>query len=103
MRDNFGHYADIGTDIVAISVDAPFSLARFKSENNYPFFLLSDFNKEVTSAYGAFYETFVYGLRGVAKRAGFVIGPDQRIKYAEVLESAGELPDFDAMYAAAKD
>ena len=97
MRDTFGYYSDMGVQLLAISVDSPFTLAKFKEENNYQFPLLSDFNKEVSQAYGAYYDEFVFQLKGVAKRAAFVLDENQKILYAEVLESAGDLPDFDAI------
>lgn len=102
MRDNFGYYDGLNAQILAISVDSPFTLAKFKEENNYQFPLLSDFNKEVSAAYGAIYDVFVLGLKGVSKRAAFVIDEDQKVIYAEVLESAGDLPDFNAIAAAVK-
>ncbi len=96
MRDNFGYYDGVNAVILGVSVDSPFTLAKFKEENNYQFDLLSDFNKEVSAAYGALYES-LYGMNGVSKRAAFVIDEDQSIIYAEVLESAGDLPDFEAI------
>lgn len=102
MRDNFGYYDGLGAQIIAISVDSPATLAKFKEVNNYQFLMLSDFNKEVSPKYGAFYETFAMGLKGVSKRAAFVIDEDQNIAYAEVLENAGELPDFNAINEAVK-
>ena len=87
MRDNFGYYDGLNAQILGISVDSPFTLAKFKEENNYQFPLLSDFNKEVSTAYGAIYEEFVLGLKGVSKRAAFVIDEEQNIIYAEVLGS----------------
>lgn len=102
MRDNFGYYDGLNATILGISVDSPFTLAKFKEENNYQFDLLSDFNKEVSTAYGAIYEQFVFGLKGVSKRAAFVIDEDQNIIYAEVLEVATDLPDFAAIAAAVK-
>lgn len=102
MRDNFGYYDGLNAVIFGISVDSPFALAKFKEENNYQFQLLSDFNKEISPAYGAFYEVFNLGLKGVSKRAAFVIDEDQNIIYAEVLESAKDLPDFAAIAEAVK-
>lgn len=102
MRDSFGYYEGLNAQILGISVDSPFTLAKFKQENNYQFPLLSDFNKEVSAAYDAIYEEFVLGLKGVAKRAAFVIDEDQKVIYAEVLESAGDLPDFNAIANAVK-
>ncbi|WP_411272710.1 redoxin domain-containing protein [Daejeonella sp.] len=97
MRDTFGYYSDMGAEVLAISVDSPFTLAKFKEENNYQFPLLSDFNKEVSPAYGAYYDEFVFHLKGVSKRAAFVLDENHNVIYGEVLESAGDLPNFDAI------
>jgi peroxiredoxin len=102
MRDNFGYYDGLNAQILAISVDSPFTLAKFKEENNYQFPLLSDFNKEVSTAYGAIYHDFVFGMKGVSKRAAFVIDEEQKVIYAEVLEVATDLPDFSAIAEAVK-
>ncbi len=102
VRDNFSYYEGLNAEVLGISVDSPFTLARFKEDNHYQFPLLSDFNKEVSKAYGPFYEEFVFGLKGVSKRAAFVIDENQNIIYAEVLESAGDLPDFAAIDALIK-
>lgn len=97
MRDNIATYQSLNAEVVAISVDSPFTLAKFKEEQQLPFDLLSDFNKEVSPAYGSFYDTFVMNLKGVSKRSGFVIDKDGIIRYAEVLESAGDVPNFEAI------
>ena len=97
MRDSFGYYDGLNAQILGISVDSPFTLAKFKEENNYQFPLLSDFNKEASTAYGALYQEFAFGLKGVSKRAAFVIDEDQNVIYSEVLENAGDLPDFTAI------
>ena len=102
MRDNFGYYDGLNAVILGISVDSPFTLAKFKEDLNLKFELLSDFNKEVSKAYGCFYAEFVLGLKGVSKRAAFVIDEDQNIVYAEVLDVATDLPDFSAITAAVK-
>ncbi|WP_026898961.1 redoxin domain-containing protein [Daejeonella oryzae] len=97
MRDSFEDYQTIDADMIAVSIDSPFVLAKYKSENNYQFNLLSDFNKEVSPAYGAFYEDFIYGLKGVSKRAVFVLDSDHKIIYIEILEDANDLPSFTAI------
>ena len=96
-RDNFGFYEQLGTQVLGISVDSPFTLAKFKEENQYQFPLLSDFNKEVSQAFGAYYDEFVFNLKGVSKRAAFVLDENQKVIYVEVLESAGDLPNFKAI------
>lgn len=93
VRDNFEQYRQLNAQIIGISVDSLFSLAKFKQEQALHFELLSDFNKEVSEAYGALYTEF-YGMKGVSKRAAFVIGPEGTIRYAEVLDDAEQQPDF---------
>ena len=99
MRDDIATYQGLDAEILAISIDSPFVLAKFKEDQNLNFTLLSDFNKQVSRAYDVLYEEFVLGLRGVAKRSAFVIDKTGTIKYMEVLESAGDLPDFEKVKA----
>ena len=95
MRDSIADYNRLNASVVGISVDSPFTLDRFKAEQQLNFPLLSDFNKEASSAYGALYPEFVFGMKGVSKRAAFVIDKTGTVQYAEVLESAGDLPSFE--------
>jgi len=103
IRDGLSKYESLNTSIVGISVDSPFTLAKFKEENKLNFPLLSDFNKTVSTAYHALYEEFVAGLKGVSKRSAFVIDKKGTIKYVEVLENAGNLPNFEAIEKAVAD
>ncbi len=96
-RDDIAFYSALNTDILAISVDSIFTLGKFKEDQKLPFPLLSDFNKEVCQAYDAYYETFGFGMRGVSKRAAFVVDKEGVIRYAEVLEKASDVPDFEAI------
>lgn len=100
LRDDIASYSSLNAEILGISVDSPFSLAKYKEDQNLPFPLLSDFNKDASTAYGSLYEEFVLGLKGVSKRSAFVVNADGTLAYAEVLESAGDLPNFDAVKAA---
>jgi len=97
VRDDAKFYADLDVNILAISVDSLFSLGKFKEEQKYNFPLLSDFNKEVCRSYGTLYETFVLDMKGVSKRAAFVIDKNGKVRYEEILENAGELPNFGAI------
>jgi len=97
VRDDMSSYKDLSADILAISVDSLFTLDRFKAEQEYNFDLLSDFNKEVSRAYGSMYDDFVLEMKGVSKRAAFVIDKEGTICYAEVLDDAGDVPNFDAV------
>ena len=97
MRDALTEFNGMNTDVVAISVDSPFTLAKFKESENLNFPLLSDFNKEVSRQYGSLYDTFVFGMEGVSKRSAFVVDAEGIIRYAEVLETATDLPNFAAV------
>jgi len=94
MRDHLAEYNGMDADILAVSVDSPFTLERFKQDQKLNFPLLSDFNKEVSRSYGSLYEDFVMGMKGVSKRSAFVIDKDGVIQYTEVLDNAGDLPNF---------
>jgi peroxiredoxin len=51
VRDNLNVYTSLNADVVGISVDSIFTLAKFKEEQQYNFPLLSDFNKTISQAY----------------------------------------------------
>ena len=95
VRDERQEYADLNADVYGISVDSPFTLQKFKEDHKLPYPLLSDFNKEASRAYNAIYDNFVFDMKGVSKRAAFVIDKKGVIQYAEVLEDAGQLPNFE--------
>ena len=99
VRDNLNAYTSLNAAVVGISVDSIFTLAKFKEEQSYNFQLLSDFNKDVSQTYGSFYDEFVFDMKGVSRRAAFVVDGEGMIQYAEVLESAGDQPNFDAIKA----
>jgi glutaredoxin-dependent peroxiredoxin len=95
VRDNISKYDSVQAKVFGISVDSLYTLAKFKIDQNLNFTLLSDFNKEISYTYEAFYETFSYGMKGVSKRAAFIIDKIGLVQYVEVLENASEQPKFD--------
>ena len=90
------------TGFSGISTDSLFVLAHWKKEQGINFTLAADFNKDVSEAFGVNYETFAFGMKGVAKRSAFVIDENGVILHTEVLENAGDMPDFDHIHAALK-
>lgn len=94
VRDEISLYNNVNAEVIGISVDMPYSLKKYKEEQKLNFTLLSDFNKTISTAYGCLYETFGGWMHGVSKRSAFVIDKEGIIKYVEVLEHAGELPDL---------
>ena len=94
IRDNISFYNNVNAKVFGISVDSLHTLAKYKSDQNLNFTLLSDFNKDVSLLYGSLYEMFSYNMKGVSKRSAFVIDRNGIIRYAEILENAGEQPNF---------
>ena len=97
LRDNIATYNNANAQVFGISVDSVFTLAQFKESQQLNFPLLSDFNKEVSTAYDAIYTDWILDMKGVSKRSAFIIDKDGNIRYAEVLEVAGDLPNFEAI------
>lgn len=98
VRDDISRYSNANAQVIAISVDSIFTLAKFKEEQQYNFPMISDYNKEVSALYDSIYESFTdMGMKGVSKRSAFVIDKQGIIQYAEVLESAGDVPNFEAI------
>jgi len=94
VRDNISFYNNVNAKVFGISVDSLHTLAKYKADQNLNFSLLSDFNKDVSTAYGSIYEMFGYNMKGVSKRSAFVIDKDGVIRYVEILENASEQPNF---------
>jgi peroxiredoxin len=98
VRDNINRYQNDATEVLGISVDSVYTLAKFKEQEHYNFSLLSDFNKEVSALYGSLYESFGdMQMAGVSKRSAFIADKNGIIQYAEVLDNPGEVPDFTAI------
>lgn len=94
VRDNIGLYNSANAKVLGISVDSVYTLAKFKESQQYNFPLLSDFNKEVSAAYGSLYDTWKLEMKGVSKRSAFVIDKQGIVRYAEVLENASDEPNY---------
>jgi peroxiredoxin len=97
VRDDISRYSNINAEVIGISVDSVFTLKKYKEDQQYNFPLLSDFNKEVSALYGALYTDWILDMKGVSKRAAFIVDKNGILAYAEVLENAGEIPDFAAI------
>jgi len=98
VRDNIGIYNNTNAQVFGLSVDSLFTLDKYKADQNLNFPLLSDFNKEASSAFGVLYDIFpAFELEGVSKRAAFVIDKEGVVRYAEICPTPGDLPDFAAI------
>jgi len=97
IRDDISRYNNASAEVIGISVDSVFTLNKFKADQQYNFTLLSDFNKEVSAAYDTLYTDWILDMKGVSKRSAFIIDKEGILQYAEVLESAGDIPNFEAI------
>ncbi len=83
FRDNLAELNDAGFAVLGISPDAPAKLAKFRDAQDLTFPLLSDADRKVLTAYGAYGEKSLYGktVTGVI-RSTFVIDADGKISEA---------------------
>lgn len=84
FRDNLAELNDAGLDVVGISPDPPAKLAKFRNAQNLTFPLLSDPDRKVLTAWGAYGEKKMYGktVQGVI-RSTFVVDEDGNIAVAQ--------------------
>jgi peroxiredoxin len=99
FRDSLARLNQAQAQVYGISVDTFFTLKAFHDQQGYNFPLLSDFNKQAIRDYGVFNEDMI-GLKGIAKRAVFVIDKDGIVRHREVLEDARNEPNYDAVFKA---
>ncbi len=84
FRDSLAQLNDAGIDVLGISPDKPAKLAKFRDKEALTFPLLSDPDRAVLRAYGAFGEKTMYGKKTVGViRSTFVIGADGAIEVAQ--------------------
>jgi peroxiredoxin Q/BCP len=84
FRDNLAELNDAGVEVVGISPDKPAKLAKFRDAEELTFPLLSDPEKAVLTAWGAFGEKKMYGktVNGVI-RSTFLVDADGTIAAAQ--------------------
>lgn len=101
VNNDLSRYNDAGVNVVGISTDSPFVLAEFKKAQGLTFPLLSDHDGDVAKRYGTKYSRDFTPMQfdRIAKRSAFLVSYDGHILYAEVLDNAGEMPDFEAIHA----
>jgi len=97
FRDSMARLNQARAHVYGISVDTFFTLKAFQEAQGLTFPLLSDFNKQAIRDYGVFNEEMI-GLKGIAKRAVFVIDKEGVVRHREVLEDARNEPNYDAVF-----
>ncbi|MHA1860787.1 MAG: redoxin domain-containing protein, partial [Candidatus Ranarchaeia archaeon] len=96
LRDSISKFGELNAEIVAISVNDPFTNKAFSSQNKLPFPVLSDYTREVIRRYGVVHEDFA-GLLGytAAKRAVFIVDQEGIIRYRWVTEDPTVEPPYE--------
>src|SRR3954471_20640948 len=99
FRDSLARLNQAKAQVYGISVDTFFALKAFHDDQKLTFPLLSDFNKQAIRDYGVFNDDMI-GLKGIAKRAVFVVDKDGVVRYREVLDDARNEPDYEKVFKA---
>ena len=82
-----------------ISRDSPYTLVAWSQALDLDVPLVSDWNADATRGFGVAHEH--RGLKDVSERSAFLVGRDGTVSKAWRY-SAGEVPDFDELLAAAQ-
>ncbi len=101
FRDSLARLNAANAQVFGISVDTFFTLKAFHDQQQLTFPLLSDFNKQAIRDYGVYNEDMI-GLKGIAKRAVFVVDKDGVVRHREVLEDARNEPNYDKVFETLK-
>ena len=84
FRDSLSSLSAAGFAVLGISPDPPAKLAKFAERDGLTFPLLSDPERTVLQAYGAYGEKMLYGKKTVGViRSTFVVGEDGRLEKAQ--------------------
>ena len=86
-----------GVDIYTVSMDLPFAQTRFC--NTFALDHVKMLSDHKDGSFGKAYGTLIKDLR-IHSRAIFVVGRDNRIKYAEYVPEVGSHPNYEAVLAA---
>jgi len=96
ISSGFGAYAKLNAEVIAISVDTPFSQEAWAKQEKITIPLASDLNKEVTRKYDVLFPALA-GIGDTAARAAFVIDKNGVVQYAEQTPTPRDLPNFEAV------
>ena len=85
-----------GAEVIAISVDSPFTQEAWAKANHIQIKLASDLNKTVTKAYDVLFP-MLSGVGDTSARAAFVIDKAGVVQYSEQTATPKDLPNFEAI------
>ena len=101
LRDRIDQFGALNAEVVGITVDAPFVQQAWKAANNVAYTFLSDYNREVVTAYDVAFPGLA-GMQGyvAANRAVTVIDSGGVVRYHWVAGSLGVEPDYEEIRTA---
>ncbi len=98
VSQGLNSFADLGAEIIGISVDSPFAQEAWAQAKGISVPLVSDLNKTTTKAYGVEFPGLA-GIGDTSARAAFIVDKNGVIQYAEQTPTPKDLPSFDAIKA----
>ena len=87
-----------GAEVIALSVDSPFTQEAWAKANHIQIKLASDLNKTVTKAYDVLFPMLA-GVGDTSARAAFFIDKAGVVQYSEQTATPKDLPNFEAIKA----
>lgn len=96
LTNSLSQYSSLNADVIAISVDSPFSQEVWAQKEKITITLASDLNKQTAKAFGVLLEDLA-GLGSVSARAAFVVDKNGVIQYSEQTATVKDLPNFGAV------
>jgi peroxiredoxin len=100
LRDRSAEFAEAGVRVFGVSRDSPWTHISWAQALDLNFPLLSDWNAEAVHGFGIAHE--FRGFADVAERTAFLVDADGTVRGAWRYGTS-EVPDFDALLAAARD
>ena len=94
-----GAFGALNADVIAVSVDSPFTQEEWAKQNKITIRIASDLNKTVTKAYDVVFPNLA-GIGDTSARAAFVIDKAGVVRYAEQTPTPKDLPNFEAVKGA---
>jgi peroxiredoxin len=98
LTAGFGAYAGLNADVIAISVDSPFTQEAWAKQEKIGITLASDLNKTTAKAYDVIFPMLA-GVGDTSARAAFVIDKNGVVQYSEQTPTPKDLPNFGTIKA----
>ena len=98
ITQGLSSYADIGAEVIGISVDSPFAQEAWAQKEKIAVTLVSDLDKKTIAAYGVAFPGLA-GIGTASARAAFVVDKNGVVQYAEQTPTPKDLPSFAAIKA----